>query len=424
MKLSIGGRIKAAGRILASGSIEEYRSAFIRGDDLPGERDIDAERAMKYSAVNACVRVLSETFASAPMILYKKTADGREPVTDLPIYDIFHNAPNDEMSPFNFDETRMMNMCVSGNSVCEKLVNKSGEIIGLYPYPHHMVEIKRNDDGKLIYEIKGKSEKRILTRAQVLHVPNMSFDGVIGVSPISYAAETIRLGLAYEKYGNNFYKNGAMPSGAFESPSPLSDIAYERLRKDLKENYTGLKNAGTPMLLDEGLKWAQITVNPIDAQLIESKYFQIEDICRIYRVPQHLVNKLDRSTFSNIEHLSLEFIMYTMLPIYKREEGAANAQCLTLEQRKQGYYFERKIDGLLRGDAESRARAYATGRQWGWLSVNDICRLENFPSIGPSGDIYLQPSNMVEAGSSQTETVNAKVLSEIENIIKERSNAN
>lgn len=419
----MGSRLKMAGKIITkkayAGSIEEYWAAFLRGDDVD-EGLMDTETAMKYSAVNACVRVLSETFASAPMLLYKKVKDGREPVTDLPIYDIFHNVPNDEMSPFNFDETRMMNMCISGNSVCEKLVNKAGETIGLYPYSHQMVNIKRDDVGKLIYEISGKSEKKTLRRDQVLHVPNMSFDGVIGLSPISYAAETIRLGLSYEKYGVNFYRNAAMPSGAFESPNALSEPAYARLKKDLTTNYTGLKNSGVPMLLEEGMKWNQITVNPIDAQLLESKYFQIEDICRIYRVPQHLINKLDRSTFSNIEHLSLEFIMYTMLPIYKREEGAANAQTLTREQRAAGYYFERKIDGLLRGDAASRAEAYATGRQWGWLTVNDILKLENMKPGGPECDIRLQPSNMVEAGSNQAEAVNARLIENIYNLITEK----
>ena len=415
MKLSMGARLK----VLATGNIDEYRAAFLRGDDLTTGL-IDVDTAMKYSAVNACVRVLSETFASAPMMLYKKTADGREPVTDLSIYDVFHNVPNEEMSPFNFDETRMMNMCVSGNSVCEKLVNKSGEIIGLYPYPHHMIEIKRNDSGRLIYEIRGKHETRTLKRSQVLHVPNMSFDGVIGMSPISYAAETIRLGLSYETYGNTFYQNAALPSGVFEHPTSLSELAFGRLKKDLKENYAGLKNTGTPMILEEGMKWNQVTINPIDAQLLESKYFQIEDICRIFRVPQHLINKLDRSTFNNIEHLSLEFVMYTMLPIYKREEGAANAQCLTQAQRKQGYYFERKIDGLLRGDAASRAQSYATGRQWGWLTVNDILRLENMKPGGTECDIRLQPSNMVEAGSNQAAAVNAKLVEDIYSMIEGR----
>jgi HK97 family phage portal protein len=330
--------------------------------------------------------------------------------------------PNDEMTAFGFDTARMANLCISGNSVCKKLFNKSGELVGLYPYAHDITKISRNPDTKkLEYKIGNSIESETLSRAEVLHIPNMSFDGVIGLSPISYAAETIRLGLSYEKYGVNFYKNAAMPSGVFESPNVVGDTAYERLKKELKENYTGLKNSGVPMLLEEGMKWNQVTVNPIDAQLLESKYFQIEDIARVYRVPQHLINKLDRSTNNNIEHQSLEFVMYTMLPYFKRDEGGANNQVLTKKQRMDGYYFERKIDGLLRGDAKSRAEAYAVGRQWGWLSVNDIRKLENLSPI-PNGDRYLEPTNMIEAGSSPEKAASnyARLVDEIYNMIEER----
>jgi HK97 family phage portal protein len=353
------------------------------------------------------------------LILYKKTDSGREPITDHPIYRALHDYPNEEMSPYNFNETMMTNFTTGGNTVCKRLVYKSGELVGLYPYSQSITHIERNMGTKrLEYKISSGTQTETLQRDQVFHVPNMSFDGVIGLSPLSYAAETIRLGLSYEKFGVNFYGNGAMPSGTFESPNPLSDTAYDRLKKDIKENYTGLKHAGIPMLLEEGMKWNQVTINPIDAQLLESKYFQIEDICRIYRVPQHLVNKLDRSTNNNIEHQSLEFVMYTMLPIYKRFESNINMQLLTDKDRKDGIYAEYKIDGLLRGDALSRAQSYAQGRQWGWLSVNDIRKLENLPGIGTEGDRYLEPVNMREAGN-ETQDTNAKMIENIYNLIKE-----
>lgn len=338
------------------------------------------------------MRVLSETFASAPLMVYRKADDGREPASDLPLYDVLHNAPNNMMSPYGFYETLMANLCAGGNAVCERQYNKRGELVGLHPYAHNAVGIKI-DDGKLIYEIAGK---RTLKREQVLHIPNMSFDGLIGLSPITYAAETIRLGLSYEEFGVRFYENAATPSGVFEHPGVggLSDEAYRRLKAELKSNYTGLRNSGTPMLLEEGMQWKQASVNPIDAQLLESKNFQIGDICRIFRVPEHLVGKLDRSTFSNIEHQSLEFIMYTMLPHFKRAENAINAQLLTPEERRAGYYTEFKIDGLLRGDQKSRAEAYMMGRQNGYYSINDIRKLENMPTID-GGDSYIQPLNYI-----------------------------
>jgi HK97 family phage portal protein len=231
------------------------------------------------------------------------------------------------------------------------------------------------------------------------------------MSPISYAAASIRLGVSYENYGVNFYANAATPSGIFRTDRSLSDDAYTRLRKTLTDEHVGLKKAGVPMLLEEGLDWKQLTVNPIDAQLLESKYFQIEDIARIYRVPQHLIGLLEHATFSNIEFQSLNFAMYTMLPIFKRFEDNINSQLLTPDQRKAGYYSEFKMDGLLRGDAKSRAEAYATGRLNSWLSPNDIRKLENLPGI-EGGDNYIQPLNYInitqadEYYSSQKNTQN------------------
>jgi len=414
LKLGLRSRIK----VFLTGSLDEYRERFIRGDDLPSEL-IDADMAMKYSAVASCVRVRAETFASVPALLYRKTKDGRDQVTDLNIHDILHNAPNSEMSAYGFKETVMTNFDVSGNAVCEKLLNARGELVGLYPYRYDMVKIERNKETKKLQYIIGSGpEKKTLQRHEVLHIPNLGFDGVIGLSPIQYAAQSISLGLSYESFGVNFYKNAAMPSGVFHTDKALSEDGFNRLKSDLAKNYTGMTKSGIPMLLEEGLKWAQTTINPVDAQLLESKYFQLEDICRIYRVPQHLVNKLDHATFTNIEHQSLEFVMYTMLPIFKRAEDSINSQLLTREQRQAGYYIEFKIDGLLRGDAKSRADAYAVGRQWGWLSVNDIRRLENLPPIGSQGDIYLSPANMVDSSKMDQQSTARNYQNLVDDIYK------
>jgi HK97 family phage portal protein len=400
-----------------NGGREEHANSFLRGDDIPGE--VDTETAMKYSAVNACVRVLSETFACVPALAYQKNKDGRDQVDSGKLYlaEILHGAPNSEMSPYTFKETMMANFCIGGNAICERQFNRSGELIGLYPYAAAKPERNR-ESKKLEYHIGSGTDKKTLARSGVLHVPNLSFDGVIGLSPISYAAQAIQLGLSYEKFGVKFYQNAAMPSGAFKHKASLSDTAYDRLKKGIKESYTGLSNTGTPLLLEEDMEWVSMTISPVDAQLLESKYFQLEDIARIYRVPQHLIGKLDRATWANIEQQSLEFVMYTMLPIFKRFEDAINAQLLTPEQRRQGYYIEFLINGLLRGDSKSRAESYAIGRQWGWLSVNDIRRMENMPPI-PNGDIYLQPSNMIEAGKEQQQVqAYARLVEEIHNMIE------
>jgi HK97 family phage portal protein len=311
----------------------------------------------------------------------------------------------------------MASLNLGGNIVCQRLLNIKGELVGLYPYNYNRMSIDRDPTTKkLIYRVDGSTP---FQREQVLHIPGVSLDGIVGLSPIEYAASAIRLGLSYEQFGVNFYKNGANSSGAFKHPGVLQEEAFNRLKKELGDNYTGLANTGTPMILEDGLEFVPFQIKPVDAQLLESKSFQIEDICRIYRVPQHLVSKLDRSTNNNIEHQSLEFVMYTMLPWFKRWEDNINMQLLTYEQRQAGYYIEFKADALLRGDITSRASYYAQGRQWGWLSVNDIRRLENMPPI-PNGDIYLQPLNMGEAGKAlQQEKIKA-LTEEIYNMISNK----
>lgn len=393
-------RARFAWRALADG---DFIQSFFAGDNITNypAGPMNTTTAMKYTAVFACMRVLAETFASVPVLLYRKKTDGdREARNDLAVYDILHNRPNDEMSPFNFKEACMNALNTGGNSVCERLVDRHGRLVGLYPYQWHQVTIDRDPETlKLRYRINGKNSKT-LARDQVLHVPGLSMDGIIGLSPIQYATSAIQLGRSYEQFGVNLYKNGAFPSGAFSFDGALSDAAFDRLKADLKKNYAGMLNTGNPMLLEQNGKFTPFIINPADAQLIENKKFQIEDIARIYRVPLHLIQNLDRATNNNIEHQSLEFVMYTMLPWFKRWEENINMQLLTPAERRAGYYVEFKLDGLLRGDAMSRARAYALGRQWGWWSVNDIRRLENMSPI-PNGDIYLEPLNMGEAGNEE-----------------------
>lgn len=402
-------------RLLFSNSFDEMVQQFLIGEDVINvpAGTMSTTAAMKYTAVFSCVRVLGETAASVPVMLYRKKPDGdRETSTDLALYDILHNRPNDEMSPFNFKEMCMAALNLGGNSVSERLVDRSGNLVGLYPYQWQQVAIDRDPATKrLQYKISSSTRTvaKTLYRNEVFHIPGMSLDGIVGLSPISYAASAIRLGTSYEQFGVNLYQNGAFPSGAFSFEGILSDPAFQRLKTDLDQNYTGLRKTGKPMLLEQNGKFTPFIINPADAQLIENKKFQIEDIARIYRMPLHLIQNLDRATNNNIEHQSLEFVMYTMLPWFKRWEENINMQLLTPAERRAGYYVEFKIDGLLRGDAKSRAESYALGRQWGWLSVNDIRRLENLSPI-PNGDIYLEPMNMIEAGkNNQNQT---KMLAE------------
>lgn len=382
--------------------LQKYSEDFLSGEEVPadGNLSIDTDTAMGFSAVFACNRVLSETLASCPLLLYEKDDKGnRHQVIDTAEYGLLHYAPNAEMTPVQFKEFGMTNINLGGNFIAQKVFNMHGELLELRPISWERVRIDIDKaTGRLLYFIDGKQEPK--TRDEILHIPGLTLDGYIGITPLSYAALTIDIGLSQDKFERNFYYNRASTSGIFQYPNELGDEAFQRLKKDIKKNYTGLSNAGVPMILEGGGQFKEITMKLTDAQFLESKRFRIEDVCRIFRIPLHLVQDLTRSTNNNIEHQSLEFIVYTMLPWFKRWEENLNLQLLSKESRRKNRYFEFNISGLLRGDIKSRYEAYAQGRQWGWLSVNDIRRLENMNPI-PNGYIYLEPLNMGEAGKQE-----------------------
>jgi HK97 family phage portal protein len=415
-KISFLRKIQAA----FSPRFDDFIASYIKGDDLPQNSTVLTEDvAMKYSAVFACFRVLAETFASVPIFEYKKIDDSdREKTNDTGLFDILHNVPNDEMSAYNLKESTIYQLCAGGNAVLKRLKNGADGIAGLYPIEWQRVQIKRDKETKKLKYIIDNKEDESLTRADVLHIPGPSLDGVIGMSILEYATAAIRLGTTYEKFGQKYFENGAFPSGIFKHPKWLKEEAYERLKKDIREKYQSMATKGEPILAEDGLEFTPFELKMVDAQLIECKKLQIEDICRFCRVPLHLVQSLDHATNNNIEHQSLEFVMYTMLPHFKRAEECINAQLLSRKQREDGYYFEFNINALLRGDSKSMAEAFAAGRQWGWLSVNDIRRLLNMNSI-PNGDIYLQPMNMYEAGKElpQKPEPDKSIVKEIENLI-------
>lgn len=399
--------------------LQKYSEDFLNGEDVGASESskIDTATAMSFSAVFACNRVLSETLASCPIFLYEKDDKGnRVQVTDAPEYGLLHYAPNAEMTPGQFKEFGMSNINLGGNLIAQKVFNMHGEILELRPITWDRVRIDIDKkSGRLLYYIDGKQEPK--TRDEILHILGLTLDGYIGITPLTYAAMTVDIGVSQDKFEKNFYHNRAATSGIFQYPNELSDEGFQRLKKDIKKNYTGLSNAGVPMILEGGGQFKEITMKLTDAQFIESKRFRIEDVCRIFRIPLHLVQDLSRSTNNNIEHQSLEFIMYTMLPWLKRWEENLNLQLLSSESKRKNRYFEFKIDSLLRGDAQTRATAYAQGRQWGWLSVNDIRRLENMNPI-PNGDRYLEPLNMVEVGETQDNDKIKAMTEEIFNLIR------
>lgn len=389
--------------------LDQKTADFIKGVDIDSSSQsnsgisVDEETALKTSAVFACVKVLSETVASLPLVLYDEKVDGnKEKAKQHPLYSVLHDIPNDEMTSFSFREMMMENLLLWGNAYALiQRDKKTGRIKSLYPLKAKNMTVERDavtDKIKYIYTNGVKSA--VYKPSQIFHIPAFSFDGVKGVSPITYARESIGLALATEEYGAKFFGNGARPGGILEHPGIVKDP--EKLRESWNRVYQGAKNSHRVAVLEEGMKYHEIGMSPEDSQFLETRSFQVTEIARIFRVPPHMIGDLSRSTFSNIEQQSIDFVVYSVRPWLVRWEQAISRSLLTEEERTI-YYAKFNADGLMRGDFTSRMNGYAVGRQNGWLSANDIRQLEDMNKIPAEqgGDLYLLNGNMITANTAK-----------------------
>jgi HK97 family phage portal protein len=353
--------------------------------------------ALNSSAVYACVRLLSQTVASLPLITYRKLPRGKARASELNIYRLLHDAPNPEMTSFNFREALQGHLCLWGNAFAEIEWDADGYVKALWPLRPDRMKVGR-EAGKVIYVYSLPGGGTVVLPAyRVLHIAGFGFDGLVGYSPIQLARESIGLTLATEEYGARFFGNGAKPGGVLEHPNKLSQLAQDNLRKSWNDMHSGLDKQHRIAILEEGMKYQQIGIPPEEAQFLGTRQFQISEVARWFGVQPHLIADLDRATFSNIEQQSLEFVIYTMRPIFVGWEQAINQKILTAEMDSD-YFCEFLVDGLLRGDIAARYQAYSVGRNWGWLSANDVREFENMnPLPDEQGDIYMVPLNMVPA---------------------------
>ena len=376
--------------------------SFLFGSTIAGQ-NVTERTAMQNTAVYACVRILAESLAALPLHLYQLTNDdGKRRVNDHPLSFLLHDAPNPEMTSFIFRETMMNHLLLWGNAYAQIIRNGQGQITGLYPLIPYRMDVNRAHNGELYYtytrnyddyQAKDESKQVILLSDEVLHIAGLGFDGLIGYSPIAMAKNAIGLSLAAEQYGSTFFKNDATPGGILEHPNVVKDP--ERLRKSWQSQFSG-PSGHSIAVLEEGMTFHQLSIPPDQAQFLDTRKFQLDEIARIFRIPPHMIGDLERSTFSNIEQQSLEFVKYTLNPWCVRWEQAMNQQLLSKEE--QGRYFVKfNVDGLMRGDYQSRMNGYAIGRQNGWLSANDIRELEDLNKIPAEdgGDEYLVNGNML-----------------------------
>ena len=366
-----------------------------RGREAKSGATVNTITAMQSSAVWACIRVLSSQLASYPLVVYKRLEKGKERAPQAPLYRLLHNEPNPIQTSYVFRSTAMTHLCLYGDSYAE-IQYKGNEPVALWQIPPWKVkvDISPNKIG-LRYEISlpdGTTKK--LADWQVLHFKGLSTNGFTGLAPIIHAREAIGLSLAAEEFGATYFGEGTNVAGVIEHPAELSDEAYKRLSQSLKEKYAGLGKAHRLMLLEEGMKFDKLTIPPDQSQFLETRQFQVLEICRIFGVPPHMVADLDRATFSNIEEQAISFVTHTMQPWIVNFEQELNRKLFS----DSPYFVEFLLEGALRGKTIERYQSYQIARNWGWMSANDVRDLENMnPLPDEQGDMYLVPMNMQPA---------------------------
>jgi len=379
--------------------------------------------AMQTTAVYSCVRILAEAVASLPLHVYRYKENGKERVYNHHLYHILHNEPNTEMSSFVFRETLMSHLLIWGNAYAQIIRDGAGRVVALYPLLPNKMTVSRDKNGEIYYIYTTTSDENpnfkdygsvVLRKQDVLHIPGLGFDGLVGYSPIAMAKNAVGMTIATEEYGASFFANGANPGGVLEHPGVLKDP--KKVRDSWNEVYRGTANAHKIAVLEEGMKYQQIGIPPEEAQFLETRKFQINEIARLYRIPPHMVGDLEKSSFSNIEQQSLEFVKYTLDPWVIRWEQAMQ-RSLLLPKEKQEFFIRLNVDGLLRGDYQSRMNGYSVARQNGWLSANDIREMEDMNPIPDEegGNLYLINGNMTKlkdaglfGGQGMSESANKK----------------
>ncbi len=378
-------------------SLSGSRYSFFFGGTTAG-KPVNEHTAMQMTAVYSCVRILAETLAGLPLHVYKyNDSGGKVKYLQHPLYKLLHDEPNPEMTSFTFRETLMSHLLLWGNAYAQIIRNARGEVIALYPLMPNKMTVDRDKNGRLFYLYQrniedaptlGKDTLVYLDPSDVLHIPGLGFDGLVGYSPIAMAKNAIGLAMATEEYGAKFFANGAAPGGVLEHPGTIKDP--QKVKDSWNAAYQGSTNSHRVAVLEEGMKYQQIGIPPEQAQFLETRKFQINEIARIFRIPPHMLADLEKSSFSNIEQQSLEFVKYTLDPWVVRWEQIM-CRSLHMESEKPTVFIKFNVDGLLRGDYASRMSGYATARQNGWMSANDIRELENLDRIPVElgGDLYL-----------------------------------
>ena len=390
-------------------SVSVVPESIWRGMETPVAAGVTVtnESALTFSAVFAAHKILGESVAMLPLVLLKRLPKGKERATNKSLYSVLHDVANPEMDAYLVRETMTAHLAGWGRAHAKIDYNANGEVTALWPIPPQRVQLKRDANLKIVHEVTFPDGQTKTYRSdEMLYLRGMSPDGITAYSPIRMARQGIGLALAAETYGATFFGNGATPQGVIMHPGPqaVSDTAYTHLINSWNDRHQGVSNSNKIALLEEGMKYEKIGIPPDDAQFLETRQFQIEEIARWYRIPAMMLAMSGaNSTYASVESFDLQFVKYTLYPWLVRWEKGIYSQLL-LERERKDYYAEHLMTAILRGDTPSRNQAYATGRQWGWYSVNDIREMENMNPIN-GGDVYLTPANMMDSNAPAPSTV-------------------
>lgn len=376
---------------------------------------VSKEQAIRISTVWSCARVLSETIASLPICLYSKDEDNKKiKLKSDPLNNLVGEQPSPLYTSFMFFERALVDLSFDGNFCAYIERNAGGLPIGLHPIQFDDVEVYVTPDGRGVYyeviqnpdtpyPITGKVQS-----INMIHVKGMSFDGVVGKSPIEAAAETLGISISLDKHAGSWFKNGSQLGGILKHPGTLKPETAKRLKESWNSNYSGTLNAGKTAILEEGMDWTARTVPNNQAQFIESREYQVSDICRIFRVPNHLVNDLSRATYSNIEAQQIDFVVHTITPWIKRIESELNAKLIPSKKRGTEY-FKFNLTAILRGDSKSRADYYRTLVNIGVMSPDEVRSFEDMNPMGEESEKVYMQSNMMPLDRLGEDTSREKI---------------
>lgn len=371
------------------------------GEEVSSGLYINESSALKYTPFWAAVRVITGTLASLPFIVYRRNSSGgKNRAMEHPIYELLHNRPNLYMDALTFIETRQAHVLTYGNGFAEIQRDGGGRPIALWPLLPDKTFRKISDEGVPYYEVHlSKGGTVYLPDYNVLHIKGLGFDGYTGYNVVAYHKEAIGYGVAVKEFGGRFFGNNASPGGILEYPKDLSDPARKNIMESWNLAHKGLNKAHRMQILEEGLKWVKIGVDPEQAQALEVQKYTVDDCSRIFNIPPHKIGSMERATFSNIEEQNIDFVTSTMYYWFRKWEQECNYKLFMPAERK-SLFCEILVDGLLRGKTISRYQAYNIGRNAGFLCVDDIREKENMNSLPDGkGQIFLEPLNMKPAGT-------------------------